>query len=414
MFDWPPGVQQKTKVKIAQILWTLWLDFDGEITDSDDAVKELLEAMRGHNVDIPESDVMGYRIILPHLDGGKYGHYVRRLVLGQRTKEIRLVSDLPGESYLPDGAGGISVDDQIDRQLFGGIEPARGPSRDQDRSPQARDKAELHIPEQEPTRDMEAPAVPEPARGTARDMELPDTRDEVEVDEPARGPTRDGVMGQTLEPARGPARDVAGEQLPARGPTRDLSYRFDDEDDDPNDLDTRIRRLDAELVDLSGPIVLDEPTDTRPQDLVDTIVSLMSELESTLTATVVQVAPEGRTEADWGELLEAKSMLTERLASVLRRAKGAEARIVEVVKEKDSKIAGLEARLAAAEQQNVRLSGNIEALMRGERASGQHVRGAQRFLSEVPSDRPEGGRNPGGRRRTTGSDSTLAYSVGPP
>lgn len=434
MFDWPPNVYTKTRVKIAQILWTLWLDFDGEIVDSDDAVKELLEAMRGHGIDIPESEVMGYRIVLPHLDGGKYGHYIRRVVLGQRTKEIRLVSDLPDESYLPDGAGGVSVDDQIDRQLFGGIsiEPARGKTRDQG------------APEPEPargqTRDLTPRVTPEPARGPTRDDVMqPDesSRDVVmpPTSEPARGATRDIVTKEIQEPqpARGATRDVAGKlhPEPARGPVRDsvepargsrdvsadprprdISYPFDDIEDDPNDLDACIRRLDLDLVELSGPVVIDEPTDTRPQDLVDTIVSLMGELESTLTAGVVKVAAEGRTETDWNELLETKAALTDRLGKVIRRAKEMEQRIIDLQKEKAATVAGLEARLGALQQENARLSTNIEALLRGERAPGQHVRAAQRFLAETPSDRPEGGRNQ--RRRTTGSDSTLAYSVGPP
>lgn len=422
MFEWPTNVYAKTKVKIAQILWTLWLDFEGEIADSDDAVKELLDALRGHGVEIADSEVMGWRIILPHLDGGKYGHYIRRVVIGQRTKAIKLVSDLPDDSHLPDGAGGVDDDDRIDRQLFGGmaIEPARGTTRDHAYAPtpargNARDDSPV-MSARGTTRDHDDGTQPLSASGS--------TDDPAGLAAPARGETRDHTSRLSVQPASGstdddtpvmprdlPAPGVTGDDVHvARDATRDIAEQLDDLED-PNDLDAHIRRLDDELAELAVPVVVDADAGGRPQDLVDTIVSLMGELETTLAAGVAKVAPAGRSETDWNELLETKAVLTSRLAAVLRRAKGLEARVQEIERDKNRTIAGLEARLGALQQENVRLSTNIDALLRGEKAGGEHVRAAQRFLAERPSDRPEGGRNR--RRRTTGSDSTLAYSAGP-
>jgi hypothetical protein len=362
-FDWPPNVQTKTKVRIAQILWTLWLDFEGEIKDSPDAVKDLLEALRGHGVEIADSDIMGYRIILPHLDGGKYGHYVRRLIIGQRTKSIELVSDLPDESYLPDGAGGYSMDEQIDRQLFGGpVEPARGSVRDNL---------------------VGALAAPGPgdmstniesASGTGDELSgLSGDKVRLSDESPlARETTRDGVPPE--QPARGDTRDGGGEVALAQEMACDEGRHPDQ----------------AEAAELFTPLVAVDVTSGSHRELLDTIVSLVAELEGRLSAGVGRVEPEGRTEADWEELREQNETLARRLSSVIRRAKDAEDRILERTREKEGMAFQLQ---------------------------------TQRFLAEVPTDRPDEGRNRGRRRpadddshrrRTTGSESVLAYSVGPP
>jgi hypothetical protein len=411
-FDWPPNVQTKTKVRIAQILWTLWLDFEGEIKDSPDAVKDLLEALRGHGVEIADSDIMGYRIILPHLDGGKYGHYVRRLIIGQRTKSIELVSDLPDESYLPDGAGGYSMDEQIDRQLFGGpVEPARGSVRDNL---------------------VGALAAPGPgdmstniesASGTGDELSgLSGDKVRLSDESPlARETTRDGVPPE--QPARGDTRDGGGEVALAQEMACDEGRHPDqaefDELDDDQDMTAVIRRLDTEAAELFTPLVAVDVTSGSHRELLDTIVSLVAELEGRLSAGVGRVEPEGRTEADWEELREQNETLARRLSSVIRRAKDAEDRILERPRAKE----GMAYQLPTLQSQYKRLEANNEALMRGEKIPGQHVKAAQRFLAEVPTDRPDEGRNRGRRRpadddshrrRTTGSESVLAYSVGPP
>lgn len=443
-FEWPSNVYAKTKIRIAQILWTLWLDFEGEVADDVDAVKVLLDAMRAHGVDIPDDEIMSYRIIMPHLDGGKYGHYIQRLVIGRQTRAIKLVSDLPNDSELPDGAGGYSYDERIDRQLFGAIgpesQPARGDARDVAHSGEepargdARDANELHPETRDKHKGVEtapraigdndvspgprpvgdsmtrppAPSVvgdvvPDPARGETRDSERP-ARGETRDSELARESSRDFARDRPRDAQNLPSADDDETDL-AREVSRDaLGAPIDDD----TGIAATIRRLDGEVEELFTPDAPVEMADAGShRELLDTIVSLIAELEGRLSVGVGRVEPPGRAEADWQKLESENVTLAGRLGSVLRRAKDAEARLMERNKE----AAGLRLQISTLVGQNERLEANNQALLAGERAGGQHVKGAQRFLAEVPSDRPEEGRNR--RRRTTGSDSQLAYSVGP-
>jgi hypothetical protein len=133
-FKYPPGIQNRTRHLISQILWTIWLDFGGTI-EARDAPGELLKALRARQIDIPNE--MTFRMMLPHMDGGKYGKYIRRVVSrGRSTTKIELVCDLPDESYLrdqeqiaPDVAGDtvhIARDDARDKES-GSAPPAQGP-----------------------------------------------------------------------------------------------------------------------------------------------------------------------------------------------------------------------------------------------------------------------------------------------
>lgn len=103
-------VHDKTRILICQILWTLSLDFNGTIERSPDAPRELMDAMRARGVDIP--DEMAFRMLLPHLDGGKYGKFIQRIVTsGRRTTQMKLVCDLPDESHLDVRAPQVPGDD---------------------------------------------------------------------------------------------------------------------------------------------------------------------------------------------------------------------------------------------------------------------------------------------------------------
>jgi len=376
-FVWPDGVQNKTKRTISQILWTLHLDFDGIIRDEKDAPMALMKAMEAHGVEI--KNVMWFRMMLPYLDGGKYGRLITRIVIQRRTKEIRLaVKTLPEDSHLPDGAGGIGTDDRIDMQLFGdtAFTPARGAARDTDK----------------------------PARGDTRDVAfMPargDTRDDQKVTEPASGFTGDEVQGEALL-AREPARDVAGKLAGGLAPDDIKTATWDSCDE----VDLVIRRLDGEVDELLAPLPA-EGDDLGPDDLLDVVIGLMANLEGLVRAPA---APVSSNQEDLGTLLAEKHDLLERVGRLMRRVKDAEARLIERNKE----IEGAQTQMAVLNERYRRLEANNQALLDGKPVAG-HFRAAERFISETPSDRPERGRSkptrPNGR--TTGSDSKLAYSVG--
>jgi hypothetical protein len=403
-FAWPDGVQSKTKRLISQVLWTLHLDFDGAIRDSRDAPAELMKAMEGHGVEI--KNPMTFRMILPHLDGGKYGKLITRVVTQRRTPEIRLaVKVLPDESHLPDGAGGVAVDDRLDMQLFGDVAwPARG-TRDEESAP-ARGPRDIIESETEPAREDardETEAVP--AREDARDSDSSD---------PARGDTRDDMLLPLAEPARGDTRDFPSVQPDlAREDARDEELgsapapqpvAWDETEDR---LDLTIRRLDDELEELLTPLPIDEG-DLGPDEVLSIVVGLMANLEGLVQRGPVESA--GRSEEEWAALLAEKYNLAEQLARLMRRVKDAEARLIDRGKE----VEGARLQMAALNAKYDRLEANNRALLAGERPAGQHLRAAERFISERPSDRPDRGRSRPNRPngRTTGSDSTLAYSVG--
>lgn len=365
-FAWPDGVQNKTKRLISQILWTLHLDFEGAIRDSRDAPMDLMKAMEGHGVEI--KNPMTFRMMLPHLDGGKYGKLITRVVIQRRTPEIRLaVRALPEDSFLPDGAGGIAVDDRIDIQLFGDTAwPARGTTRDEG----------AHAPAGGTTPDVPSSA---PARGDARDME---------------------------EPARGDARDPEGRAEPAREETRDETSS-DSRNETIDEFGVAIRRLDGELEELLAPLPVDDES-LGPHEMLDLVVGLVAELDD-LMRHGAQLSS-GHSEKEWAALLEEKYGLVEQLGRYMRRIKDAEARLTERNKE----IEGAQLQLTTLNAKYERLEANNRALLAGERPAGQHLRAAERFISETPSDRPERGRSrptrPNGR--TTGSHSELAYTAG--
>jgi hypothetical protein len=408
-FAWPDGVQNKTKRLMSQILWTLHLDFDGAIRGSRDAPADLMKAMEAHGVEI--KNPMTFRMILPHMDGGKYGRFITRVVIQRRTPEIRLaVRTLPEDSFLPDGAGGIAVDDRIDMQLFGDVGwPTRG------------------------TRDEE----PVSARGDSRDSDSPDSargdaRDEVESSDLARGETRDEtevvlaredvrdsrsaeLARETRDdglPVSGPvARDDAPALQPAEGPTSDDN--FESVLDDVDELGLAIRRLDGELAELEAPLPVNDD-DLSPHDVLSLVAGLMSGLMADLDGLVKQgplaATTSGHSEEDYETLLTEKYNLAEQLGRLMRRVKDAEARLIDRGKE----VEGARLQLAALNTKYDRLEANNRALLAGERPAGQHLRAAERFISQTPSDRPERGRSrptrPNGR--TTGSHSELAYSTG--
>jgi hypothetical protein len=395
-FAWPNGVQNKTKRLISQILWTLHLDFEGVIRDSRDAPLDLMKAMEAHGVEI--KNPMTFRMILPHLDGGKYGRLITRVVVQRRTPEIRLaVKALPEDSFLPDGAGGIAVDDRIDMQLFGDTAwPARGTTRD-------------------------VPSTA-PARGETRDNNIPAWREARDDSHPARGESRDR-MGHLPDLARGDARD---ERDSRDSDSSNLAWEGTREDatelarelarDDipvfpPNETDELSRtigRLDGELEGLLAPLPVDDDENLRPHEMLDLIVGLMAELAELVRHPSVESSQ--RSESEWTALLEEKHGLVEQLARYMRRIKDAEARLGERNKE----IEGARLQYAALAARYERLEANNRALLAGERPAGQHLRAAERFISETPSDRPERGRSrptrPNGR--TTGSHSELAYTAG--
>lgn len=426
-FVWPNGVQNKTKRLVSQILWTLHLDFEGALQDSKDAPLELAQAMEGHGVEIP--NLMNFRMIFPHLDGGKYGRIVDRTVEGRRTRGLAIACpELPEDSHLPDGAGGIGHDDRIDLQLFGAASPT---------NPARRNSRDLLVasppdPARGDTRDLLE--TTDPTRGVARDENLPtrrNSRDEVSAT-PAPGLTGDGDL--IPAPARGVARDdeciepVSGsagndDVKPVPGTTGNelpllttAPGSAGDTDDNVtaverttylDEVDIELRGLDSELAELSGPIVVG---DQAPQALLDTIVGLMGELEQLVTSVPASTTPDGRSEAEWAELLHEKHHLTESIARLMRRVRDAEARLIDRKKETES----LQLQLQVLNTRYTRLEQNNDALLRGEHASGQHLRQVQKFISETPSDRPDRGRSRPNRPngRTTGSDSTLAYTVG--
>lgn len=397
-FVWPDGVQNKTKRTISQILWTLHLDFDGEIRDSKDAPLELMQAMERHGVEIKNN--MWFRMILPHLDGGKYGKLITRVVIQRRTKAIRLaVRTLPEDSHLPDGAGGIPTDDQIDMQLFGDAAwPARG-SRDIAMAVASPE------PAREETRDGAPP--PNPALGDTSDVALDaargDTRDP-SIHMPAQGQTCD--MDQSSpELARERARDDELVHSPVGGlaPDTRLLLAWDPYEE----VDSTVRRLDDELAELLAPVPDDSAL--RPHDVFDLVVALMADLEGLVRTEPAGNGSSGHNEEDWTALLAEKHALLERSARLLRRVKDAEERLVARNKE----IEGAQLQLNALNERYRRLEANNAALLKGDPVAG-HFRAAERFIAETPSDRPDRGRSrptrPNGR--TTGSESNLAYSVG--
>lgn len=407
-FAWPDGIQNKTKRLISQVLWTLYLDFEGTIRDSRDAPMDLMKAMEGHGVEI--KNPMTFRMILPHLDGGKYGKLITRVVIQRRTPEIRLaVKELPEDSFLPDGAGGIAVDDRIDMQLFGNSAwPARGTTRDVAPSGEARD-------------DKEAVG---PAWGEARDKAVGQTPARGETREDAtctlaREPARDSAwLGSPDDPAREEPRDSDSSNLTREEPreSRPVELAREDARDDtpvlpPNEIDdlgTTIRRLDGELEELLLPLPVDNGS-LGPREVLDMVVGLVAQLDK-LDLHDGQPPDVPSSERDWSALLEEKHGLLEQLGRYMRRIKDAESRLAERNKE----IEGARLQLAALNTRYERLEANNRALLAGERPAGQHLRAAERFISETPSDRPERGRSrptrPNGR--TTGSESVLAYSAG--
>jgi hypothetical protein len=131
-------------------------------------------------------------------------------------------------------------------------------------------------------------------------------------------------------------------------------------------------------------------------ELVSQILDLVGQLE---TETSPTPAPDM---AIIDELLAEKHELVERVARLMRRVKDAEARLLE----RNREVAGLRVQVEVAEARCQRLELNLKAFQDGELIPGRHVRAASRVLAEVP-DAPGAGRN-----RTTGSKSTLAYSVG--
>jgi hypothetical protein len=397
-YAWPDGVQNKTKRLISQVLWTLHLDFDGAIRGSRDAPLELIEALQRHGVEI--KNPMTFRMMLPFMDGGKYGKLITRVVIQRRTPEIRLaVKVLPEDSFLPDGAGGIEVDDRLDMQLFGDAAwPARG-TRD-----------EVLVSARGDSRDI-IESESEPARV--------EVRDEVESSGPARGDTRDSDSSnpawgdirdsRSAELAREPARDGAPVLQPAGGLAPDDNF----ESIEVDDLGMAIRRLDGELAELEAPLPVGED-DLSPHDVLSLVAGLMSGLMADLDGLVKQgplaATTSGHSEEDYEALLTEKYNLAEQLGRLMRRIKDAEARLIERGKE----VEGARLQLAALNTKYDRLEANNRALLAGERPAGQHLRAAQRFLAETPSDRPDHGRSRPNRPngRTTGSESNLAYSVG--
>lgn len=378
MFVWPPGIQQRTKILISQILWTLWLDFEGVIEDSKDAPKELINALRAHGVD--KAPDMTLRLMLPHIAGGKYGTYIERTTLdNRRTSGLRLISDLPDESHLPDSAGTPDTVDSIDAQLFGTLSvpvmtPARGDTRDSTRKIQPTEP----VPGTTGDDDNEASA-----RGSARDDHL------VDAIEPARRSARDEHMMD--QPAPGPAGDQ--ESNPAPGSTGDQDELSQLVAVTPagNEFDAQIALLDAQAGELleptAGPL--------GPRDLLGSIHDLIGTLEAQLSATVTAVdGPD--TSVEHAKLLEEKGALVEQLGRYLRRIKDAEARLVERNKEND----GLKLQLKSLQTQFDRLEANMEIIKKGERAAGTHLRNTERFISERPHE------------RRGGDTSKLVYSVG--
>lgn len=427
-FAWPDGIQNKTKRLISQILWTLYLDFEGAIRDSRDAPLDLMQAMEGHGVEI--KNAMTFRMILPHLDGGKYGKLITRVVIQRRTPEIRLaVRALPEDSFLPDGAGGIPVDDRIDMQLFGdtawaargttrdvapsegAVDPARGDARDVPSTTPARgetrDDKEGSHPAREETRDTLGTAT-ESARGA---------RDELIVNDPARGDARDSAWSDSSDDLARKVRDSDSSNLvreeprdsrpvePAREPARDDTPVFPQDE-----TDATVRRLDGELEELLAPLPVDDGKGLGPHEMLDLVVGLVTELDGLVRHGLPAESSPGRSEADWTALLEEKHGLLERLGRYMRRIKDAEARLAERNKE----IEGARLQLAALNTRYERLEANNQALLAGERPAGQHLRTAEQFIAAKPSDRPDHGRSrptrPNGR--TTGSESVLAYSAG--
>jgi hypothetical protein len=413
-FAWPDGVQNKTKRLISQVLWTLHLDFDGAIRDSRDAPAELMKAMEGHGVEI--KNPMTFRMILPHLDGGKYGKLITRVVIQRRTPEIRLaVKVLPDESHLPDGAGGIAVDDRLDMQLFGDVAwPARG-TRDEESAPARGEPRDIIESEVEPAREDPRDSEPsDPARGETRDDLL------LASAEPAPGEAGDSRSAELARETRDDGLPVSGQEarddapvIPAGGSTPDNDNFSSSWHEEVDELGSAIRRLDGELAELETPLPVNDG-DLSPHDVLSLAAGLMSGLMADLDGLVKQGAltesSSGHSEEDYEALLTEKYNLAEQLARLLRRVKDAEARLIERGKEVES----ARLQLAALNTKYDRLEANNRALLAGERPAGQHLRAAERFISETPSDRPERGRSrptrPNGR--TTGSDSTLAYSVG--
>jgi hypothetical protein len=426
-FAWPDGVQNKTKRLISQVLWTLHLDFDGAIRGSRDAPMELMEAMQAHGVEI--KNPMTFRMMLPYMDGGKYGKLITRVVIQRRTPEIRLaVRTLPEESCLPDGAGGIAVDDQIDMQLFGDAAwtPARGATRDtipavQNPARETRDIIESKIePARRDARDIVERS--NPARGDARDevessdLVREDARDS-DSSNLAREETRDSRSAALARETRNdglPFSAAPRDGAPVLQPARELA--LDDRPswhDEVDDLGLAIRRLDGELAELEAPLPVDED-ELSPHDILSLVAGLMSGLMADLDGLVkrgpLEASSSGHSEEDYAALLAEKYNLAEQLGRLMRRVKDAEARLIERNKE----VEGARLQLAALNTRYERLEANNRALLEAERPGGQHLRAAERFISETPSDRPERGRSrptrPNGR--TTGSDSKLAYSIG--
>ncbi len=350
---WPVRMQNKTQIRISQILWTLHLDFDGVI-DSDDAPRDLLDAIRARGVDAKSES--HFRNFLAHLDGGQYGTLIHRTITdNKRTRQIKLVAELPPISYLSDM-------------------PARGPARDV------------------------VPSPPEPARGS-RDVRPCDYYDT--GTEPARGSSRDWRDGG-LSPAWGLTHDQEDGERPAWGLTHDQEdsaqgLACDDGSSAP--FDDLIAELDAGLEALQAPYV--DSGLQGPAELLDTIVGLVADLEGQLTGQVDDHT--GRDEAEWEKLEGERKHLAGMVSRLLRRAKDAEERLVERNKQLDS----LQLQLKVADERYRQLEANMEAVMRGEQVAGKNLRKVQRFIAERPHERR--GATP---VRTRGSDSKLVYSVG--
>lgn len=418
-FAWPDGMQNKTKRTISQILWTLHLDFDGVVKDDKDAPLVLMEAMEAHGVEI--KNVLWFRMMLPYMDGGKYGRLITRLVIQRRTKEVRLaVANLPEESHLPDGAGGIPTDDRIDMQLFGDTAwtPARGTARDIENLLPARGEARDVAPGLIPTpargnaRDVAPPAAKISARGDARDTpSVPQARDATTA--PARGETRDnslliaGIRDDEELPARGTRDDEANTPAePAGGSDEPLAWEAAHDEL----ADALVARLDSEMNELMAPLpAIGE--ELSPHEVLDLVLGLMAELEGAVrTRADSSVAAAGRSEEDWTAVLAEKHELLERAGRLMRRVKDAESRL----QERNREIEGAQTQLNILNAKYQQLEANNAALLRGEPAAGRHLRAAERFITETPSDRPDHGRSRPNRPngRTTGSDSKLAYTVG--
>lgn len=401
-FEWPSGVQNKTKRLVSQILWTLWLDFDGKIEDSHDAVKELKTALEAHGV-VLKSD-MQFRMMLPFMDRGKYGDLIRRDTSGRRTKSITLLDiELPEESHLPDGAGGYDTDERIDLQLFGAAAiPARGHRDDPTTGTElvredprdSSDRAELA---RETTRDPREPLAREDTRDKATELARGTSRDDgerrTETAELARETPRDDAKNctETIELARELPRDM-GVLAPGAPP-----YAVELLDD----IDVEVSSLDRALDELLAPIPIDTG-ELRPQDLLHSIGVLMAGLEQLASESSGEPAG-GFTEEERAQLLEEKSNLLAQASRAVRQKREAEERLIA----RNRELEGAQLQITALSAKYDQLERNMETILKGERATGTHLPQVQRFISERPHERQDRR-----TRRTTGSESESVYSVG--